>query len=64
MVNMKNSMVHTNLKKNVTILLLQGGIYLLTLMDNYSAGFSLMLVSMFEAIIVSYVYGMYISNIL
>lgn len=34
-----------------------GGIYLLTLMDNYSAGFSLLLVAMLEAIIVSYVYG-------
>ncbi|XP_072040069.1 sodium- and chloride-dependent glycine transporter 1-like [Amphiura filiformis] len=33
-----------------------GGIYLLTLMDNYSAGFSLLLVAMLECIVVSWVY--------
>ncbi len=34
-----------------------GGIYLLTLMDNYSAGFSLLLVALTECLAISYVYG-------
>ncbi|XP_072030982.1 sodium- and chloride-dependent glycine transporter 1-like [Amphiura filiformis] len=34
-----------------------GGFYMLTLMDEYSAGFSLILVAMAEALIISYVYG-------
>ncbi|XP_033631704.1 sodium- and chloride-dependent glycine transporter 1-like [Asterias rubens] len=34
-----------------------GGIYILTLMDNYSAGFSLLLVALTECIAISYVYG-------
>lgn len=33
-----------------------GGIYLLTLMDNYSAGFSLLLVAMLECIVIAWVY--------
>jgi len=35
----------------------RGGIYLLTLMDNYSAGFSLLLIAMMECIVISYAYG-------
>ncbi len=34
-----------------------GGIYLLALMDRYSTGFSLLVVSMMECIVISYVYG-------
>lgn len=36
-----------------------GGIYLLTLMDNYAAGFSLLLVAMCECLVISYVYGIF-----
>ncbi len=35
----------------------RGGIYLLTLMDNYSAGFSLLLIAMLECVVISYAYG-------
>ncbi|XP_033126449.1 sodium- and chloride-dependent glycine transporter 1-like [Anneissia japonica] len=35
----------------------EGGIYLLTLMDNYSAGFSLLLIAFVELIVICYVYG-------
>ncbi|XP_033631672.1 sodium- and chloride-dependent glycine transporter 1-like [Asterias rubens] len=35
----------------------RGGIYLLTLMDNYSAGFSLLLIAMLECLVISYAYG-------
>ncbi|XP_022103056.1 sodium- and chloride-dependent glycine transporter 1-like [Acanthaster planci] len=34
-----------------------GGIYLLTLMDEYCAGFSLLLIAFTECIVISYVYG-------
>ncbi|XP_038060570.1 sodium- and chloride-dependent glycine transporter 1-like [Patiria miniata] len=35
----------------------RGGIYLLTLMDNYSAGFSLLLIALLECVVISLVYG-------
>ncbi|XP_022103092.1 sodium- and chloride-dependent glycine transporter 1-like [Acanthaster planci] len=35
----------------------RGGIYLLTLMDNYSAGFSLLLIALLECLVIAYVYG-------
>ncbi|XP_072030979.1 sodium- and chloride-dependent glycine transporter 1-like [Amphiura filiformis] len=34
-----------------------GGFYMLTLMDEYSAGFSIILISMGETLVISYVYG-------
>ena len=44
-------------------LLSQGGIYLLTLMDNYSAGFSLLLVAMLECIVIAWVYCKYLKTL-
>ena len=35
----------------------QSGIYWLTLLDTYSAGFSLMFISLFETICIVYIYG-------
>ena len=36
----------------------QGGVYLLTLVDQYSAGYPLMIVSFTELTAVMYIYGM------
>ncbi|CAG0881434.1 unnamed protein product [Darwinula stevensoni] len=36
---------------------MQGGMYVLTLMDWYSVAFSLMIISFFEAIVIAWVYG-------
>lgn len=43
--------------KELCLFVLQGGIYLVHLMDNYSAGFSLLIVAFTESLAIAYGYG-------
>lgn len=46
----------------ISLFALQGGIYVLTLMDWYSGSYNLMIVSLCELVAVCYVYGKFIST--
>lgn len=41
-------------------LLLQGGMYVLQLMDYYSAGFCVLVIAIIECFVINWIYGLYL----